>query len=832
MPLTPPIVRAEVPRTRRLRRVRALLAGILLLAGLVPAAGPVLAADPIVPPAGLTMSGQVLLDGHVRGGAWFAIAVDLENTGPAITGELRIAGGAASRTRFGTPVELATGSRKRFLLYAQPPSFGGNVVVTLVDGGGRAIAEAPVAVAVHDASQLVVGVIAENPARLVRELDLLPSQTGANPVVVPLTPDKLPERLEAWAAVDRIVWQDVDTTQLTPGQLAALRGWVAGGGRLVLAGGTAGADVLAGLPDELLPYRPTTVRDVDPESLRAFLGGLPETAATLPALAGEEGRGRVLARSGDRVIAADLAFGSGVVALLGFDPATGWIAEGDRYDAPLWRRYLTPRAGGTVGLTDDSQILSAVSNLPALALPPIGGLVVLLIGYIVLVGPVNYLVLRWLDRREWAWVTVPVLIAVFTAGSFGIGAAVRGSDVIIHEVAIVRGASGTGDALAQAYLGVFSPTRGTYQLRAPGGALLAAPINGDIFGSDIAGPLDVIQGEPSRIRDLAVGFGSLRAVRADSAVSGPVVTSALRLEGGRLRGTITNGSDRALIGPAIVLGNSAVRLADVPAGGTAPVDLQLAANPFNQAGLSDRIVGQVFWGDGRTFDEETQRRIVRRSMIDQLSWDPFSGNQLGLPGDAPTLIAWGTDPVIDVDVDGQQVRRVSNILYTIPLSMEIRGDVVFRHDLLRSTVLEVDANFFNKDPWTMSFGTGTARLGFRPIPFEGTFDAEEIIVAMNFGGDPGLLPDPKVLEPAARCDPATDEGCVIPQDGMPDFDLLDRQTGEWVQFPHLEPSMAYRIADPSRWVDATTGELQVRFVNDRADVVGFQFHVQLGGSVG
>ena len=111
--------------------------------------------------------------------------------------------------------------------------------------------------------------------------------------------------------------------------------------------------------------------------------------------------------SGDRVIAADMAFGSGSVTLLGFDPATSWIAEGDAIDVPLWRRLLPPRSGGTVALADDQTIVGAVANLPSLALPPIGALLVLLAGYIVLVGPVNYLVLRWLDRREWAWVTVP-----------------------------------------------------------------------------------------------------------------------------------------------------------------------------------------------------------------------------------------------------------------------------------------------------------------------------------------------------------------------------------------------------------------------------------------
>ncbi|HKF85742.1 MAG TPA: hypothetical protein VKB30_08145 [Candidatus Limnocylindrales bacterium] len=129
--------------------VRLAAAALVLLSLLPAAAAPVAAAD------GLTMTAHALLQGHVRTGSWFAIAVDLENAGPTVTGELRITGGADSRTRFSTPAELATGARKQYLLYALPPSFGGNMKVQLVNGES-VIAEAPVAIAAHDQTQLVV----------------------------------------------------------------------------------------------------------------------------------------------------------------------------------------------------------------------------------------------------------------------------------------------------------------------------------------------------------------------------------------------------------------------------------------------------------------------------------------------------------------------------------------------------------------------------------------------------------------------------------------------------------------------------------------------------
>ena len=813
-----------LPRLARpLRALVALVAAGFLLLGFT-SSGTILAAGDVP-----TMAARALIQGHVRQGGWFAIAVDLENAGPVVTGELRVAGGPDSKTRFGTKVELATGSRKTYLLYAQPPSFGGNLTVQLVDGD-RVIAETKVAIALHGQSQLVVGVVSENPARIVSELKLLPGQTGAIPAIATLTPADLPERIQAWAPLDSLVWQDTDSSSLTPAQLNCLRGWIAGGGRLVIVGGTAGADSLSGFPDDLLPYRPDSLLDIDPQSLRPIFGGVPDTATTLTAYAGAPGAGRVLATSGDRVIAADRSVGSGTVTLLGFDPATSWLANGDDWDTPLWRRLLPPRSTGAVSLADDSGIVSAVMNLPSLALPPIGGLLVLLFGYVVLVGPVNYVVLRRIDRREWAWVTVPVLIVVFTVGSFGIGGLLRGSDVIIHEVGIVRGAPGVASATIQSYLGIFSPSRTTYQVSVPGDALLAPPMNGDIFGNGAGTALDVLQGDPSRVRDLDVGFGSIRTIRAEASATAPEVTADLRLADGRLLGTVTNQSSRTLEASAIVVGSSAFKLGDMAPGATAKVDMAVASTSPDWNPLSQRLFGSMSW-DGSALDEAEQRELVRRTVIDQISVDPMTGFPNAISSDGAMLLAWGTDPVVPLELEGQTVRRIANVLYEIPFPYAISGRTVFANDLIRTAVLDVGANFFTKDPTAFSLGTGTARVSYRPVPFEGTLEPGRVVVEMTFGGDftmPGG--QAQALQEAVRCDPGA-EDCLPPQDGLPDIEVLDRRTESWVQFRHMAQGTSYELEDAARWVDPATGELQVKFVNERNDQVYFQFLVRLEGTV-
>ena len=76
-------------------------------------------------------------------------------------------------------------------------------------------------------------------------------------------------------------------------------------------------------------------------------------------------------------------------------------------------------------------------------LPDLGVLFGLLLLYIALIGPINYLVLRRLDRREWAWVTMPVLVGVFAVAAWALGVNLKGTDTIVNQLGIVRTATGT-----------------------------------------------------------------------------------------------------------------------------------------------------------------------------------------------------------------------------------------------------------------------------------------------------------------------------------------------------------------------------------------------------
>jgi hypothetical protein len=780
-----------------------------------------------------TMEARILLGGNVRIGSWMAISVHLTNDGPAVTGELRMTGGSQGQTRFGTVVDLPTQSDKTYVVYAQPPAFGSQLEVVLADGDRTIISTKPKFTS-HDATQLVVAVVAEHPEAIVGSLHLLPNQNQIAPFVVSLTPEDLPDRVEAWSSLDRVIWQDIDSERLSPAQLDAMRGWVAGGGRLVIAGGTAGPKAMSAFPDVLLPYRPVVTMDVPAANLAGLLGQLPVGATQLPALSGELAGGRALATVGDRVVAGERPYGNGVVTLLGFDPSADWIAKTDTSDA-LWRRLLPTRTAGGLNFSDDNLLVSAVAQFPSLALPPIGGLIALLGAYILLIGPINYLVLRRLDKREWAWVTMPALIVVFAVGAYGFGAALRGSELIVNEVAIVRGAPGATDGTAQIYLGVFSPSRGTFQLQVPGGALLSAPFNGDVFGgTGTGGQLDILQGDPARVRDLAVGFGSLRTIRAETPIAVPLIQTDLRLEGSHLTGTVKNASAERLESPAVVLGGTVAVLKDLEPGAVATVDVALQSNTFGQS-LSDRVVGQVFFGDGG-LTSDTSRLSVRHSIVDQLTFDPMFGSTNQLSAEGPVVLAWGSNSLLPVEIADQKPRHLGNVLYYLPTSLAISGSTTFRGDLIRWSIVKSDAAFFNKDPNFINFGRGSAILAYRPTSFEGTLSVTELAIALNAGGGVPSTGEPAPIQPLSSIpptcpNPPTADCGPIPVDGLPEVELFDITTQSWVRLPHLTQGARYAVAEPTHFVDPASGSVLVRYVNDKLDNVGFAVDLSITGGV-
>lgn len=784
------------------------------------------------PNPSIVLSVQPMLGGSFRSNSWASVRVLVENSGPTVDGELRITSSAQTSSTFSLPVQLPPGARQEHILYGRIGPIGGRLTVALVSGGVIAARET-VAVQVRDDEDLRVYVVAENPQTLTADLRQGGTRAGSAPQIISLSPEDLPPRPEAWASVDVIVWQDVNSDRMDAARWDAMRVWLTSGGTLIVVGGTSGAAALATFPGDLLPYRPTAVVDALPADLERLLGVLPLGVLPSPALAGPLERGTALADVGGSVIAARTPLGRGSVVLVGVDLGVSWLAGTPSANA-IWSRLL-PSSSRTDPLAnaDESYLVSALGNLPAVQLPRFTDLLLLILGYLVVIGPLNYLLLRRRDRREWAWITMPVTMVAFALAIFGLGALLKGADVIVNELAVVHGAAGSDRGVARVQVGVFSPSRQSFDIEVGGGALLSAPARNQFTG-DQEQPVDVVMGETSTLRGYGVGYGSLRAFRAEVLTWSPRIDTELSVVDGGLSGTVTNSSGVPLEDVSVVYGDGVEKLGDMAASETKSVDLRARSGAD--------LVETLFPYQSETEPDRVRALAARRAIVQHLI-GAFMGDDFGSRFETrqafqggPVVLAWLSGSTLEIDV-GTEAERVGERLFLLPASAAIRGPVVFSGPLVQHSTVSLDAlDGGEVSSGMFSLHRGTITVEYRPVGFDGTFEPSVLLlrvgrsaVAQLSGSEP-LMPLPDEEQPDPDQPMASD-----PRPGVgpaePRLQLFDRVLGTWVEFEPVTGSRTYRVDGPERYVDSS-GAFRVRFVaRDHNEYVEFALSARLEGTV-
>jgi len=645
------------------------------------------------------MEAQAAFDGYFKYGEWLPVWVQLENSGPDLVGEVRVrVPGSWGATTFAAPAPLPTGSRKLIPVYVLPNNFSHVLEVELVADDDVLLSQ-EVPVKPQPNVNYQVGLVA--PERGAMSLMMGASLPGRErpKTLIDLSPAELPERAEGLRSFDTLILNDTDTASFTPEQKIALETWVREGGRLVVGGGPGAQRTAAGLSDSILPFLPHGEMEMESVSALADFAGAEAIRVPGPFVVatGEETEGRTLITQDGLPLIRERAVGAGFVDFVVLDLATSpfdaWTGT-----TAFWERLLSPGAAYPEWLPSDmsarqmkaGQMTYALSRLPTLELPSIRGLGLLLMIYVVLVGPVNYLVLRWRKQLQWAWVSVPLLTVVFSAGAFGLGYTLRGTDLILNKIAVIE-LDPDGAANVTSYLGLFSPARQSYEIEVRDSGLLS-PLTPDSSpwgpsNAGAGGEIVFVQGRPSQVRGLAVNQWSMQTFMTEGTRTDfGRVGADLRFEGEVLIGTVRNETPHTLKDSVLILGNHFVRLDDLGAGQEVPVTLELsnsADRTFGQP-LSYVIYGDQFIrpGPGGPARETEVKRMVAESILDQgggfspissrMPWGAEGGTSRGL-----ALLGWLDEAPPDVSVAGRTPGQQTTALLYAPLSyhMPEEGDI-------------------------------------------------------------------------------------------------------------------------------------------------------------
>ncbi|NTU84112.1 MAG: hypothetical protein HGA45_32880, partial [Chloroflexales bacterium] len=600
-----------------------------------------------------------------RVGTWLPVLIDLQNAG--IDRSLQVRVGTREGAQYATEVDLPNRGRKSVTVYVYMTPASRRLIVRVLDGDQELSTQTLQLVPANQLARLVGVVVGQSgaarpPARLPNGLSL---------VAVPLTPADLPDNPLGLSGLNAIVLEDVRGAALSAAQQAALRDWVLRGGQLILGGGTGLAATLAGLPDDL---RPVTVQSIEPLPASALFGDAVEGAevplARLAPVVGSAGRQPYtvpISVADGGLQAVEQSLGRGVVTALalplGHPALSAW--EGT---PRLWEDLLRPALELPPGFAPDTMTMdgfiegnmaSTLTSLPALEFPPLGLLAGVLAAYIVLAGPVTYLVLRRLDRQALGWVVVPAITLIFAALTYGLGYAQRGGDIVFNQVTLLEPVDGAVDlARVRTFVGVFSPEQRAYSLEvvdATGAAVgtLVRPISlqGPWDSNSLPGLGVYMQDAAAgaEARDFEVAQWSMRAMTADSTIPLGGLAARLRLDGAMITGEVTNGSALPLRDVSLVQGDRVIRLGDLAPGATKGGELKRRqmAQPGafgSTVPMSYLIYGEEMDGQSKTGGQPLPPAIQQRIRI----LDALYNYGPSTRGGQPLLLAWADTPSLAV----------------------------------------------------------------------------------------------------------------------------------------------------------------------------------------
>ncbi len=328
----------------------------------------------------------------------------------------------------------------------------------------------------------------------------LMEQTGrsvAGPAVrlLECAPDEFPRDWQRLGSVDLVV---LGPLSLEADQFEALQLWVRQGGRLVIAVGSQ-ADWYSASP--LASWVPVRISEaytewqVEPlmSQVQSFVENAP-TPRTIerPRLSRlEVSSGRVLVEGPNGVVTARSPYGFGTVAVAGIDlSAPPFARRPESRDAEtetiLWAglpQFCVQLAGLTLpppvdenrdrrlnlaptGVSDlQSQLTGILDDYPGVNRPSSWNVIGLLAVYLLLIGPVDYLLVhRLLKRPQLTWVTLPVWIVLAAWWTSGLAVASNGTTRQANQIDIWDIATDTNVQRVRSWFSVYSPQTTVYDV--------------------------------------------------------------------------------------------------------------------------------------------------------------------------------------------------------------------------------------------------------------------------------------------------------------------------------------------------------------------------------
>ncbi|MEW6363185.1 MAG: hypothetical protein AB1714_00950 [Acidobacteriota bacterium] len=195
---------------------------------------------------------------------------------------------------------------------------------------------------------------------------------------------------------------------------------------------------------------------------------------------------------------------------------------------------------------------------------------------LIVLGPLNYMVLKKLDRREYILATVPLVAVMLAAGAYVVAWSLRGSEAVVRVANLTVGVPGQ-NGVTRSYLGYLAPDTEPSEVHAsnPGGfaVMFRDEIEGAWREADRVGrhPVNFFGSRDlMEISNLCMNKWAMRFLRFDSIDR---LHSAIKIDAtlsaGRFSGHLFNGTPMTLEKAHFLTRYHSIPLGDLASGATA-----------------------------------------------------------------------------------------------------------------------------------------------------------------------------------------------------------------------------------------------------------------------
>ncbi|WP_220206308.1 hypothetical protein [Reticulibacter mediterranei] len=720
-------------------------------------------------------------DTRYRDGNWIPIRVALRNDGPDFNGFVSVntplpfagAGNSGVLSTYRAMVSLPSGAQKQVTLYV--PFYYGtqgitqNVTIDLLDTNGHKVNSQASPIHALGPGDIFVGILSDQPTTGFTALNALSLPNPSSSVFTQnLNASTFPTVAEALNNFDLLILDNFTTSNLNKSQLATLQNWVHQGGSLIVVGGPEWMNTLKPLPASLLPATVTQTTTIPSgTSLLPFIGpadpGTKSASTNIQApvnvsVATPAAGGSVLLSSNGTPLIVQSQLGLGQIDYLAFDPSlepvVSWSQASSLWRALLLRnlgdQMLISSASSTTPTVSKSVLSSNTNGLGAVlqSLFPTSFLatqfiLILLLGYILVLGPIRLLIVRRLKSRDWSWRIVVSTILVFSLLSYGLALQQKGTSILSSNISVVqldRPSATESMAHTTTYVGVFVPNQGDFRVHLSNDGLVQ-PANDQQSRSPnglTSQPTTITTTQSGTDATLqGVNIWTLRTLisRSNHTETGGIL-SRLSLQDDLLSGTVTNTLHRDFSDAYLLTYGRYVSLGQFKSGTTKEIHLQLPKIVGGQtASFADQIAASKHLAvpytpisNGNQPQTEQQRHMAMLSalsgeagydcsggsgfcmqygvvasngvMVSNGNYSSSAYNQLinggdplMLPDASATLIGWADNPSSDttnvVTINDTYTSKSQETFFQAPLDVTLSGSVNLPPASINSQLVDV-----------------------------------------------------------------------------------------------------------------------------------------------